>query len=173
MAILWSGEEILEMAVQIEKNGIAFYQGLAESARDGTMKKLMEDLAEEEKKHMATFQKFSGVMDKEQLKTLYDLQHIEEVSLFLRALADTKIFADSNEAARWARETKSLSEAFATAIDLEKDSVLFYLEMWNFVRKEDQDLIDKIIDEEKKHIQTLTKLKEEYVSERGKPQMKK
>ena len=164
MAILWSGEEILEMAVQIEKNGVAFYQGLAESARDDRMRELMEYLAEEERKHVVTFQKLSGVLDTEHLKTLYELQYVENVSLYLKALADTKIFADSNEAAQWARETKNLSEVFATAIDLEKDSVLFYLEMWNFVRKEDRDLIDKIIDEEKQHIQTLAKLKEEYVT---------
>ena len=163
MAIYWSGEEILEMAVQIEKNGIAFYQGLAESAKDDKMRKLMEHLAEEERKHVITFQKLSGVLDTDHLKTLYELQFVEEVSLYLKALADTKIFAGANEAAQWARGAKRPSEALETAIDLEKDSILFYLEMWNFVRKEDRDVIDGIIDEEKKHVQTLAKMKKEYV----------
>ena len=165
MAIFWSGEEILEMAVQIERNGMAFYQGLAESAQDDKMKNLMEHLAEEEKKHMATFHKFSGVLDKEQLKTLYELQYAEEGSLYLKALADTKIFADSNEAAQWAKEAQSPVEALLTAVTLEKDSILFYQEMRNFVRKEDRALIDKIMNEEKKHIQTLAKMKEECFSE--------
>lgn len=163
MTIEWSGEEILQMAVQIEKNGMAFYQGLAESAMDDDMRNLMEFLAEEEKKHLATFQSFSGVLNTAALTTEYELKYAEEGSLYLKALADSKIFADANEAAQWAKEARSPSEALSTAIGLEKDSILFYQEMRHVVHQEDRDRIDRIIAEEKKHIQTLVKLKEERV----------
>lgn len=164
MTIYWSGEEILEMAVQIEKNGVDFYLELAESAKDDNMRGLMQYLAEEEKKHMAIFRKLSGVSDQEHLKNLYELQYGEEGRLYLKALADTKIFADSNEAAHWARGAENPSEALGTAIDLEKDSILFYQEMRNFVRADDRNLVDEIINEEKKHIQTLATLKKECLS---------
>lgn len=164
MAIFWSGEEIVEMAVQIEKNGIAFYQALAEASKEGKMRELMAYLAGEENKHAAVFKKFSGVMDREQLKALYDLRYAEEANLYLKALADTKVFADTSEAVRWAKEARSTREVLLTAIVLEKDSVLFYQEMRNFVRKQDRDIVDRIINEEKKHIQTLVKMKEECLS---------
>jgi len=164
MAIFWSGEEILEMAVQIEKNGVAFYESLAESSKDESMQKLMMYLAGEETKHMKTFQKLSGVMGAEQLKALYDLTYAEEGSLYLKALADTRVFTDTSEAVRWAREAKSPLEALLTALDIEKDSILFYQEMREFVRKEDRDLVDTIIGEEKKHIQALAKTKDECLS---------
>lgn len=163
MAIFWSGEEIVHMAVQIEKNGVAFYRSLAESSKDDKMRGLMEYLAGEEERHAATFERFSDVRDKEQLKDLYDIRYAEEASLYLKALADTKVFTDSSEAVQWAKEARSTSEILLTAIALEKDSILFYQEMRNFVRNQDRDLVDRIINEEKKHIRTLAKVKEEYL----------
>ena len=83
MAIEWSAEEILQMAVQIEKNGAAFYLGLADGAVNEEMKRLTTYLAEEEKKHLVTFQALSGALGTEKLKTAYELKYAEEGQLYL------------------------------------------------------------------------------------------
>ena len=55
MGTMFSGTEIIDIAVGIENNGVAFYEGLKASARDARVKEFAERLAEEERFHEKEF----------------------------------------------------------------------------------------------------------------------
>ena len=54
MAVFFSGSELLEIAVGIERNGMAFYQALADKTGNRDVRDMYDHLAGEEKKHLDT-----------------------------------------------------------------------------------------------------------------------
>ena len=51
-------QEIVEIAIEIEKNGEAFYYELAESAETAILRDLFKYLSTEEKKHKVNFKRY-------------------------------------------------------------------------------------------------------------------
>ena len=147
--------EILKVAIQIEKNGLAFYNQIKERAKNFTVAELFGFLAKEEEKHRKTFEHI--------LESVGDYQPVEsypgEYELYLQALAGDNIFKKEVDLRKLASEVSSDSRAIDLAIGFEKDSIIFYSEMKNFVSKEDHAVVDKVIAEEKEHLLKLFSLK--------------
>lgn len=156
MSILFSGSELLEIALGIERNGAAFYQALAEKSQNKQAKAIYGHLADEEIKHLNTFQGMLGTVGKYQPPEAY----AEEYTRYLKSLADSSVFASVNQAREKAEKTTSESQALDIGIQAEKDSILFYTEIQNFTKPAEQKVILKIIDEEKDHLRQLSQLKE-------------
>jgi rubrerythrin len=57
MAMRFSADEVLEMAVELERRGIAFYENLSKKTSDQKSREIFIFLGEEEKKHLEYFQK--------------------------------------------------------------------------------------------------------------------
>ncbi len=55
MGNIFAGSEIIELGVQIEKNGKDFYDTLAEKTKDDKAKTAFKDLASREEKRRAIF----------------------------------------------------------------------------------------------------------------------
>ncbi|MFQ5901818.1 MAG: ferritin family protein [Thermodesulfobacteriota bacterium] len=153
--IHFSGKEILDMALRIERNGEAFYREAARQAKDDSLQTLFKFLEEEEKEHVEDFRELSVLAKEEKITELYDLDYAEEASLYLNALADSEVFTDPNAGAEIVKGIKDDSEAIKIAIGLEKDSILFYYEMLRVVRKEDKRLVESLISQEKDHVKRL------------------
>jgi len=155
MSILFSGSELLEVALGIERNGAAFYQDLANKAGGEDVKAIYDYLAGEEGKHLNTFQDMLGSVGQYKPPESYT----EEYMLYLRALIDSIVFPDDKVAKEMANKASSEAEALHMGIIAEKDSILFYSEMRNFVQESDRHIIDAIIGEEKAHLRQLSQLK--------------
>ena len=52
-------------------------------------------------------------------------------------------------------------EALEYAIKMEKDSLLFYYELLSMVREKDRGVVNRIIQEEKKHLTKLNEVRKE------------
>jgi rubrerythrin len=77
----------------------------------------------------------------------------EEACMYLKALADTRVFFEKEMPGNSA----SMKEILKEAILAEKDSIVFYLGMKDFVpEKFGKDKIEKIIKEEMSHIKLLS-----------------
>jgi rubrerythrin len=75
-----------------------------------------------------------------------------EAALYLRALADTRVFFEKDI------DATSMREILKSAIEAEKDSIVFYLGMKDAVSENlGKDRIDGIIKEEMGHIKMLSK----------------
>ena len=155
MAYDYNVDEVFEMAIHIEENGAAFYRKAAEQQQDPADKEFLEKLAKMEDKHQATFEEMrKDVTDAEKQSTVFDPQ--EELTLYLKAMADAHGGEGSPEVANFFTGRESMAEIITMAIGLEKESILFYIGLKDLVPpKYGQDKIDHIIKEERMHIAQL------------------
>jgi len=70
MSSVFSGPEIIEMAIRTEENGQKFYNGYAERSKVEGVKSLFSFLADEEKKHIEDFNKLYEIV-KETGETMF------------------------------------------------------------------------------------------------------
>jgi len=155
MAVFFSGSELLEIAMGIERNGMAFYQALADKTGNKDIKDIYTYLAGEEKKHLDTFQGMSGSLEQAKLPETYG----DEYMLYLKSLVDSVVFSNVTEAQQKAGKLSNEIEALDTGIQAEKDSILFYTELQSLVRERDREVILSVLDEEKNHLRQLAELK--------------
>jgi len=153
----FSGKEILDMAVRIEENGLRYYNTAGEAATDPELKELFEVLASEEEQHIVVFNDLKRLTDEEAWKEGYD-PYAEEGAQYLRAIADTEVFTNPDRGAELARSVSDGKEALRVAIDMEKDSLLFYYELQRMVLEKDRDVVASLIEQEKDHVKRLTGL---------------
>ena len=147
----FTADDVFEMAQTLERNGSKFYRNAAEKTGDPEAKALLMRLAEMEDAHEKTFAILrSNLSEKDKTATVFVPQH--ESALYLRALADTRVFFEKEI------DLSSMKEIFMAAILAEKDSIVFYLGMKDLVPdKLGKDRLDGIIKEEMGHIRTLSK----------------
>jgi rubrerythrin len=150
MSYDFNADDVLEMAEQLEKNGGKFYRAAAESTNDPDNKKFLLELAAMEDQHELTFKAMRAELsEKEKESTVFDPDG--EAALYLRALADTRVFFEKE------MDVTSMKAILKSAITAEKDSIVFYLGMKEAV---DESLgkgrIDHIIKEEMGHIKLLS-----------------
>ena len=156
MSIFFSMREVIEMAIATERSGQTFYQNASKLARENSLKELFQYLAEEEEKHLKTFQDFYNTLKEKPEITPYNW---EEAKLYLEALIDSKFFASPEKAINLAKEARSELEAINSAINFEKDTLLFFYQMLEMIKSQEQELVKKIIEQEKEHIQRLSAMK--------------
>jgi len=151
MSFVFSADEILAMAEQLERSGAAFYRKTAEDAEDPTVKDLLIELASMEDGHIKTFSCMRAELsEKEKDRPTFDPGH--EANLYLRSLADTRVFFEKEI------DTSSLEGILKAAVKAEKDSILFYLGMKDLVPDYlGKDRLEEIIREEMSHITLLNK----------------
>lgn len=150
MSYAFNADEILKMAEQIEKNGFAFYTSAAENVPDSESKSFLLKLADMERLHERYFATLrTELSDLEKEATVFDPNG--EVELYLRALADTRIFFEKKI------DTSSMEEILKAAITAEKDSIVFYLGMkYTVPERLGREKVDEIIAEEMRHITLLS-----------------
>ena len=155
--ITFNAEEIYEMAEQIERNGAKFYRKAAGATDDEAGKKLLLELAGWEDEHEKTFVRMkSQLAQSERLETAYDPSG--EGARYLHAMVQGRIFDFTSDPSDRLTGGESLEEVFRTAIELEKDSILYYLTMKKMVTDElSKGRVDEIIEQEMAHIATLSK----------------
>lgn len=153
----FSAKEILEMALRIEENGVEFYTQAGNASKSKKLKELFTFLAEEEKKHIRVFGEMDrSVKDDTKPDTLDP--YLDEAPLYLEALANSRVFTNKNEGKRLAGIVRNEGEALQIAINMEKDSILFYYELHSAINNKDKAILESIIKEEKKHLGKLTAL---------------
>jgi rubrerythrin len=150
MSYGFNANEILKMAEQIERNGYTFYTTAAENVTDSESKEFLLKLADMESLHEAYFASIrKELSDQEKETTVFDPDG--EVELYIRALADTRIFFEKKV------DTSSMEEILKAAITAEKDSIVFYLGMKHTVPERlGREKVDEIIEEEMRHITLLS-----------------
>lgn len=155
MANVFSGSEIVEVGIQIEKNGRDFYREVKNCSQDETSKKAFEYLMEAEENHIRTFEKILS-----SVKTFKQPESYEgEYFSYMKALADEHIFTGKNAGCSMAEKASSDAEAVEMGIGFEKDSIRFYEGMKKIVPERDHGLLDALIREEKEHLRELGDLK--------------
>src|SRR5450759_3140053 len=91
MSISFNADEILEIAQQIEQNGLDFYKAAANAVTDPKAKEMLSNLAEWEVGHEKLFRDMrAGLTDDQRQPTVFDPDN--EMGLYLKAMADQEVF---------------------------------------------------------------------------------
>lgn len=146
----FNADDIFEIAEQLERNGANFYRTAAESVSDQNAKTFLLKLADMEDAHEKTFSQMrSALSSDEKAATVFDPEG--ESTLYLKALADTRVFFEKE------MDASSMEAILKDAIIAEKDSIVFYLGMRNAVpEKMGRRRLDDVIQEEMTHIHILS-----------------
>lgn len=156
MGNLFKASEIVEVGIQIEKNGRDFYSTLVGQSKDQKAKDMFNYLASEEEKHIGAFQKILDSLDQNKQTDSYPGEYLE----YMNSLADKHVFAQKDKGVELAKNTKDDKEAIDLGIGFEKDSITFYEGVKKVVLQSDHKAIDGLIVQEQSHLKQLTELKE-------------
>ncbi|NOX97590.1 MAG: ferritin family protein [Nitrospirae bacterium] len=155
MSGIFKGSEIVEIGIQIEKNGWEFYQSLADSSQNEKVRESCRYLAGEEKKHIEDFEKLLPSLEKYVPPESYP----GEYEAYVKALSEEHVFTNNNAVKDMIQKAPSDKEAIQIAIGFEKDSLLFFGEIGKFVPNYDRQVIEELIRQEREHLSKLSELK--------------
>ena len=151
---MFTRDDLRTIAVQIERNGEKLYRSASRLVKDPDAAKLLEWLAHEEAKHARWFANLpvSGTI-KEGFTQLQRLGN----QLIQDALGGKTFGLDRDrllEAGQW-------NSILKLAIEMEKETIIFYELLRAFVEQEDAlGQLEVIIEEENRHVSKLTSLSE-------------
>jgi rubrerythrin len=156
MALTFSGPEVIEMAIRTEENGQKFYTEHAEKAKEEKVKSLFGYLAEEETKHIADFKKLYDVV-KQTGETIFG--DYEQFKAYMESFADSKFLTNFTHEAEAIKATTDIKEILDFAIGFEKETLLFYYGLMDFISEKGKSIVKDIIEQEKNHIMELGAIK--------------
>lgn len=155
MNIEFNAFEVFEIAERIERNGAKFYRKAAELFNETRIRNLFSDLAEWETKHEEIFADMRKQLS-QQSRELRTFKPEDNLLLDAQAMAGLSVFVSKPEPSSefTGRETKK--DILQKAIEKEKDSIVYYTGLRNFIpARAGKDKIDDIIKEEMHHIRIL------------------
>jgi rubrerythrin len=163
MSISFSGSELINIAIGIERRGIVFYDIMASSTKNDAARELFHYLADMERDHIQTFQGMLAMLS-EADKYQPSPDQAGEYTAYLQALVDSAVFSDDLVTSEMATRAESDIEALELAIRAEKDSILFYYEMKDVMPQRAQPAVKRVIAEEKSHLRQLSELKKKLAA---------
>lgn len=152
----FSTKELVDIAIGIEESGYYFYTQSRKKFDDPHFRELLTFLAEEELGHKELFEKM--------LRELGDAPGIftDDYYQYLKALGDDRVFRNNDDVDTVVANVNSIFDVLKIAMTAEKDSILFYSELLTMHDK-DKDartVLNRLINEERKHIVLILELKE-------------
>jgi rubrerythrin len=155
MAGIFRANELVAMAVEIEKRGESFYRDMSRRVTKPVVKEALEFLAEEEAKHEARFSELKSRLDPMELPTgsaeseywAYVNDLIGSHFLFLDSISQKLISTLSTD-----------KEIVHLAMSFEKESILFFMEMRGLIPHSEHPVVDACIEEERSHLRKLSLL---------------
>jgi rubrerythrin len=153
----FSLREVVEMAIRTEKLGHAYYTEFSDRfINDKDIHDLFVTLADREVTHEVRFGMLRDAIGDE------TPEGWAEVSEYMRAFVESAFFLGKDRAMAHMQNMRDAQAAVTMAIMFEKETLLYFYGMRDAVADKDRSVVDEIINEEKKHIVQLVRLKEKY-----------
>lgn len=155
MTVIFNAFEMFQIAEQIERNGAKFYRRAAEIFDDPRVRKLFTGLALWETQHEQVFVDMRKQLS-EQSREMEAFKP-EQTPPDPKAMAGLATFGIRSDPSDELSGTEGEVDILRKAIEKEKDSIVFYSGLKDFVpARAGKDKIDDIIKEEIRHIRILT-----------------
>lgn len=155
MAGIFKATDILLAAQEVETRGEVFYNRLVETSTDEKLKETFRFLADEEVKHREIFRKLYERLGQVELPPWAEE---DEYASYLTFLIDSHTLFRLGDVDKIKEYTGSRKEAIETAMGFEKDTILFFTEMRDFVPEGEKKYIQDCIEEERAHLRLLASL---------------
>ncbi len=155
MKEIFSGSEVIELGIQIEKNGYDFYTGLSRKINNPVFTSVFDLLAQEEEKHIGVFRK---LLEKISLVGS-EVSLSDEYSAYISSLAGKYVFTQAGKGFQIAKKITSALEAVDLGIGFERDSIIFYEGIKVIVPENEKNIVSELILQEEKHLKRLLDFK--------------
>jgi rubrerythrin len=152
---IFRAAEILDMAIQIENQGIAFYSACMEMVDASELKEVFAALIDQERDHREIFSGMKKDFIDVSLPESFAGEYESNVSAFVRG----KVFSSPEKGAEKARSLPDARAAVDWALEFERGTIDFYNLIKNNVRASEGADIQRIIGEEQRHIDVLQNLR--------------
>ncbi|WP_252176720.1 ferritin family protein [Endozoicomonas sp. 4G] len=151
MNIVFNIDQILQMSERIEENNVRFYEQAAEKVETAENKAFLEKMASFEKEHESCFSSMRKELSTEEKEqTTFDPED--------QSMQYCQSHADLQKLLNYDVDFSDYEEVLKAAIQHEKDAILFYVGMKDFVpARLGLDKIEDIIHEEMSHINILSR----------------
>ena len=156
MRNIFNPQEIVKIAINIEENGKKLYEALEDKAKDRKLKSMCKYLKEQEEVHRQIFQEMLDNIGE------YIVHEFSpgEYEAYLRAIATEYIFTQEIINGKVKEGFCSDLEAVEFGIFVEKESILTYSALREYMLAGKGAVLDKVIGEERKHLIDLIVLKD-------------
>jgi rubrerythrin len=151
MSELFEVPEIVRVAVEDERTGVAIYTALAAAARGAEVRALFEKLVGQERYHQMRFEGILEQMGGHQPREQYEGEYVA----YLRTLTSTRAFPDPSAAVEAAKRCRADAEALDLAGRYERDTLEIINELRELVGGKHKDVVDEIAREERAHVVAL------------------
>jgi rubrerythrin len=150
---MFSSADIIDLAIQIEKNGEKVYRDALEGVQNQSVASILRWLADEEVEHAKWFSDLKQAVRKVPIDPrLEDMGRV-----ILQGILGEESFSLKEADLQ---NLGSIDKLINLAIEFERDTVLFFQMFESFLEdRESIEHLNKIIEEERRHIQVL----EEYL----------
>ena len=159
MPDLFSVRELSDVAIREEQTGATYYRALAVSTDSEELAEFLLEVAAMEDEHEA---KFKGLLARLGEYEPMGEQYGGEHEAYMAYLVQGRIFPTGQDGVELARRQASDEEAVETAMEMERNTLLFYHEMVKFVPPDDRPLLEEIIAEERQHVSDFASYRDEH-----------
>jgi rubrerythrin len=155
---LFTFKDIIAFAVQIESNGEEIYRRALQRNASPELSRLLEWIADEEARHGEWFEELARTAEPVPAESAAEKMG----RIMLRStLQDQSFTLDETDLSR----VEDAERLLAMSIEFEQDTVAFYEMMRPFLQDpEAAAALDRIIEEEQRHVEKLTALKKEMTA---------
>lgn len=154
-----NADELMELAIQIEKNGKEYFAAMAERSENPKVKQIFSFLVREEQSHLEIFEKVRSRLAATHNEDfqIADEYNTPEMAAYVQAMSDGRVFPNLESYSEVAREIRDDEQAIHHAIGFEKDTVIFFGDILGMLGQSDENrpLIEELIRQEKIHIAKL------------------
>lgn len=149
---LFQAADIVELAMQVEKSGETFYRAVAAKARSPEARELFQYLADQEVVHYQVFSKLAQSVQDNPFMTDEEWELYMD---YLNGTVQSAFFEGADKALALAETVTDEQQAIHMAIGFEKETLLFFYDLRDRIPDKDRPFVEKIVDEEKRHIRRL------------------
>ena len=145
MQEIFSVEDVINVMIELETRGNEHYLSLSKQTQSEELKNLFLNLANAEQKHKLRYENFKKEIlnfEHEDLSDDYEAYILSLLKQTIRFLNET-------------RTQMNVDEGFRIAIQLEKDTILFLMELKSMIGQQFNADMEQIISEERGHLKLL------------------
>jgi rubrerythrin len=149
--------EVVELGIEKEKKRRDFYALVAVRFKDQQLQKLFNTLKEWEEVHIKRFTEIkNGIVEPGTSESFPG-----EAEEYMRSLVSERLYNEVSPDSFEKMVTSDIS-AIDYGMQFEKDAILFFSELARFTPDYGKDIIEELVEEERKHLLFLSKLREKY-----------
>ena len=148
-----TGEDVLKMALDMERTGGTFYEALAGGTENAKAAELFGKLARAEADHYAKFKQMSDALTAGQASMQWTPAQANEFHKLV-----SKNIQPSPQDVRNVAMGGNMTDAIALAERMERDAIDFYTRMLDVVDSDSADTVRQIIKSEHSHLRDLVAL---------------